>query len=432
MGSEDAFLIPLRQERPRLFRAADDAAYAFPAPQDPVRQRVLANILASCEELAATEPAAEVPLCPDSPHPFHQLYITFYMGMEAGALIEQYSFAWRMTGDRRWLERARTWLQAATSWEHGDSVEEHFYTANRHMQAFAVALDWLAGELSEEEEQRIEACLAQLLERWWPDVNLGRHSPEGGHHAVVDNGHFGVAALQLLGRHPQAAEWVQAVVDRFRAGIMPNGCAEDGAPCDGLGFWGPENAWMLQFCDALRNVTGIDLYREFPERLRRPLLFIRYHLAVPEEIASVRYAAPYANVLTGDATKQLDGFSPVLMRLAQDAGDGELRELALRDRRMGYIHHYGAGVKQSDAECLVALGPYAYLWYDPAFRAAPVSESMPLSRKFSGRCGESVVLRSDWDSRAVVVQVSGYAGGAAHECGRDGSCCGPFWNRRSG
>ncbi len=327
-------LAPLRRERPRLYHAVDDAAYRFPAPTDPVRKRILANVLASCEEMEAKEAPPSIPLIGDSPHPFHQIYITFFASLEAAAFIEQYSFAWRMTGDRRWLQRARHWLDAAVAWEHSDRVEEHFYTANRYMQAFAVALDWLAGALTAEEEQRIEESLAQLLARWWPDVDAGRRSPEGGHHTVVDNGHFGVAALQLLGHHPQAAEWVQGVIDRFRAGVMPNGCGEDGSPTGRLGHEANENAWMLQFCDALLNVTGVDLYSEFPERLRRPLLFLRYHLVPPAEIPPQRYTGAYAHMLNSDGATQLSDCSPVLLRLAQEAG------LAIEDFPGGDIELY--------------------------------------------------------------------------------------------
>lgn len=279
-----------------------------------------------------------MPLYPGSPHLFHQLDVTFTAGMEVTALIEQDRFAWCMTRDVRWLKLARVWLQAALRWEPRDRVEEHFYTANRYMQSLAVALDWLAGAATEAEEQAIVQCLIKLMERWWPDVHAQRHSQAGGHHAVVDNGHFGVAALQLLDRRPPAAEWVAAVLDRFRAAIMPFGCGPDGEPADGPLFWPLENMWMLHFAEALRNVTGLDLYREFPERVRRPLLWIRYHLAPPARPVSATYADPNAQVLNGVGYTQMDAISPVLLRLAQDNGDAALREPRLgRVLRAGMI-----------------------------------------------------------------------------------------------
>ena len=355
----------IRRERPRLLRPFDDPGFRFEPPADAVRRRILANLLADCELYARRRPWRRIPRRPHSPHPYHQLYLTFYTAMQATALIENYAFAWRMTGDRRWLGRARAWLRAAAGWDHDDAVEEHFYTANRYMQAFALALDLLDGELPPPEKRRARACLVRMLERWWPDVDGQRHSEEGGHHAVVDNGHFGVAALHLLGEHPRAEVWVQAVIDRFRAAILPHGCGPSGEPVDGPSFWPWENLWLLQFADALRNVTGIDLTREVPARFRRPLTWFRAHWAAPRKIADQLYYPANANVLLGT---QLDACSPALLRLAQEAGDEEMRDAALADPRLGRLYRFGAGVKGSTAECMIAYGPYAYCYCDPAFR----------------------------------------------------------------
>ena len=138
----------IRHERPRLLRPLDDPHFRFEPPTDPVRRRILANLLDDCELYAGQRPWPRIPRRPDSPHPYHQLYLTFYTAMQATALIENYAFAWRLTGDRRWLDRTRAWLRAAAGWDHDDRVEEHFYTANRYMQAFALALDLLDGELT--------------------------------------------------------------------------------------------------------------------------------------------------------------------------------------------------------------------------------------------------------------------------------------------
>lgn len=78
-----------------------------------------------------------------------------------------------------------------------------------------------------------------------------------------------------------AVVWVEAVVDRFRAAILPNGCGPAGEPVDGSSFWPWENMWMLHFAAALRNATGVDLYREFPRRLELPLRWFCHHLSLP-------------------------------------------------------------------------------------------------------------------------------------------------------
>src|SRR5438270_263871 len=127
------------------------------------------------------------------------------------------------------------------------------------MAAYALALDWLTGGLTEDEESAVIESLLRLMNRWWPGdttgtaaigedsgVNANRHSPRGGHHEALKNGHFRLAAIALLGLCPDAAEWVAAVVDKFRGAIMPHGCGNDGEPTDGVYFWSFENMWMLQ------------------------------------------------------------------------------------------------------------------------------------------------------------------------------------------
>ena len=403
----------LRESRPRLYHPMDDPEYRFAPPTDPVRKRILQNLLADCEELSKRKPWDQIPQVPDSPFPFHQLYITFYSSMQAGAMIEQYAFAWRMTHDERWLANAKEWLLASANWKHDDEIELTFYGADRYMQAYAVALDWLAGALTEEEEATVVKTMVDLMNRWWPDVNRLRHDPEGGHHAVVDNGHFGVAALQLLDHHPDAKEWVSAVVDRFRAGIMPHGCGKDGEPDDGISFGVAEDMWMLHFCDALRNVMGIDLYEEFPGRSTKPLMWERYCVVPPKQLSRDRYAQANSSCLTGIGYDQLDAHSAVLLRLAQEAGDEKLREIALRDPLLGRVHLFGYGVKQSDAECMVSWGPYAYLYYDPNFQPIRRKVSYPLCKSFSPSYGTVTFLRSSWADEDMVVQLLGYNGGQA-------------------
>ncbi len=402
----------LREKRPRLYHPADDPQYRFKPPEDESRVRILGNILADCEEYHPQRPWKRIPERPDSPHPYHQLYLTFYTGMHATALMENYAFAWRLTGDPRWLKRARDWMGAAAAWEHSDRVEEHFYTANRYMQAFALSLDLLDDILEDDEKERATACLVRLMERWWPDVERSRHSSDGRHHAVVDNGHFGVAALHLLGTHPDAEAWVAAVMDRFHSGVMPHGCGRDGEPGDGASFWPWENLWMLHFADALKNVTGEDLYKAFPKRLERPLKWFRYHLAPPKVIEDRLYYPQNSNVITGS---QLDACSVTLLRLAQEAGDGQMRDAALGDPRLGRLYRFGMGVKGTTAECMVSYGPYAYCYCDPAFRPTRRRKELPFSRTFMrAHYGEAGLLRSGWDTDAVVCSVTGYKGGGAH------------------
>ncbi len=408
--SQQVSIPVVRHERPRLFRPSDDPGFEYRPPTDSVRRRILANLLDDCALYAGQRPWRRVPRRAHSPHPNHQLYLTFYTAMQATALIENYAFAWRLTGDPRWLGRARAWLRAAAGWDHGDHVEEHFYTANRYMHAFALALDLMDEVLPDVEKRQVRECLVGLMDRWWPYVDERRHFTAGGHHTVVDYGHFGVAAVHLLGEHPRAEAWVQAVIDRFRIGVLPHGCGPGGEPVDGPTFWGFENLWLLHFADALRNVTGIDLMGEVPDRFRRPLNWFRAHWTAPREIPDQPYYPINANIVLGG---QLDNCSPVLLRLAQEAGDGRLRYVALSDPRLGRLFRFGMGVKGSTAECMISYGPYAYCYYDPAFRSSRARRVTSLAGRFGMYTGGFAVMRSSHEPDAAILCVSGFDGGLA-------------------
>ena len=81
-------LSAIRGVSPRLFHPADDPEYRFPLPRDRARRRILANILVDCQAYAGCRPWKRIPERPDSPHPFHQLYLTFYCGMQATAHLQ--------------------------------------------------------------------------------------------------------------------------------------------------------------------------------------------------------------------------------------------------------------------------------------------------------------------------------------------------------
>ena len=137
--------------------------------------------------------------------------------MTATALIEHYAFAWKMTGEKRWLDRAKKWMLAAAAWEHSDRIEEHFYTANRYMQAFALGLDLLGDQLTSKQEDQITRCLIKIMQRWWPDVEKARQNPAGGHHE-----------RRLIGRHSEGGQGPVGAADDQGAANGTHG--REGAP----------------------------------------------------------------------------------------------------------------------------------------------------------------------------------------------------------
>ena len=216
--------------------------------------------------------------------------------------------------------------------------------------------------------------------------------------------------MHLLGEHPRAEAWLQAVIDRFRSGVLPHGCGPGGEPVDGPTFWGFENLWLLHFADALRNVTGIDLMGEVPDRFRRPLELVPRPLDGASRDPRSALLSHQCQHRARRPARQLLAGAP---QAGQEAGDRRLRDVALSDPRLGRLYRFGMGVKGSTAECMISYGPYAYCYYDPAFRMKRARRVTSLAGRFGMYTGRFAVMRSSHESDAAMLCVSGFDGGLA-------------------
>ena len=91
------------------------------------------------------------------------------------------------------------------------------------------------------------------------------------HHAVVEWGSLGVAALALQGEAPQAEAWLAATTKKFEDHLLPLGLAPDGAQVEGPTFWASTMHYRLFFMDALRRVTGNDLFKSHARHMNADL-----------------------------------------------------------------------------------------------------------------------------------------------------------------
>ena len=83
------------------------------------------------------------------------------------------------------------------------------------------------------------------------------------HHASVETTSFSIAALALLSEVPQAEHWLRLMFQKHRQSLLPHAIATDGAQVEGPTFWASTMKYRIAFMDALRRVTGEDLFGEF-------------------------------------------------------------------------------------------------------------------------------------------------------------------------
>src|SRR5690606_33632933 len=80
-----------------------------------------------------------------------------------------------------------------------------------------------------------------------------------------------IAALTLLNENPDAQKWLDATVGKFTTHLLPMGLAPDGAQVEGATFWASTMHYRIFFMDALRRVTGRDLFNEFASKMNADL-----------------------------------------------------------------------------------------------------------------------------------------------------------------
>jgi hypothetical protein len=144
--------------------------------------------------------------------------------------------------------------------------------------------------------------------------------------------------------------------------------------------------------DALRRVTGKDLYPAFKEYMKADLAHAQ--IAAPKEPG---WSENDQTVILSPSYGQLDYYAPVLLALAKEYRDPAAQQLALWDKTLGTLQQTRY-ITRNGEQLLFEMGGYAALWHDPSVEAG--SGGAALSYHFPS-VGE-VYARSGWEADGIV------------------------------
>lgn len=341
-------------------------------------------------------------IAPVADHPIHEnLYDRFYAMMMDMAITEHLSFAYALSGEARFGEAARAWtVSCARAWrEDADAAPDggKAYAVMRLIKGTAVGYDLIHDLLSEEERVEIRDMIARTADTYYqhyfslPDkAGPGFHT----HHAVVECSSFGVAALALLDEAPEAQEWLDATVRKFEEHLLPAGLAPDGAQVEGATFWASTMHYRLFFMDALRRVTGTDLFGAYASFMNADLA-----LASIAGKKAPGWNEPHQSVVFSPPYGQLDYYAPVLVFLAREYWRPVFQYLAAWDGSLGGVQQTRCITPNRREQLLFELGGYACLSYDPS--VAPEADDAPLSYAFPSV--SQVYARASWAPEGLLV-----------------------------
>ncbi len=357
--------------------------------------------LAQSADWCLTRPPRSAWIAPITPDPrYENLYDRFYAIMGDLAITEHLAFAYAFSGDARYGEAARQWVLAscrAWSPEAEDPPDGgKAYAVARLLKGVAVGYDIVHDRFTAAERQEICETLRRIGHKYFtgyfstPSISgAGFHT----HHAVVEWGSFGVAALALLGDVPEAQAWLDATTTKFEEHLLPNGLAPDGAQTEGATFWASTLHYRLFFMDPLRRVTGRDLYQRFARQMNAELALASVACRKQPGLDE-----PHANVVLEPSYGQLDYYAPVLLALAREYRRPIYQSLARWDESLGRLQRTRY-ITPHGEELLFELGGYAYLWCDDS--AAGRADEQKLSWHFPSV--DEAYLRRSWTADDLLV-----------------------------
>src|ERR1051325_8621995 len=210
-------------------------------------------------------------IAPVSPDPIYlNLYDRFYAMMHDMAVMEHLAFAYAYSGDRRYFEGGRQWALACGSiWKReadGEPDQNKAYAALRLLKGLAVSYDLLYDRLSAEDRHQLRGEIVDIGHKyyqWYLKNPTMAAEGQDKHHGSVEAASMGVAALALLGEEPEAKDWLDLMVRKHTEYLLPKALTESGTQEQSSNYWASTMQYRLFFLDALRRVTGQDLFQKF-------------------------------------------------------------------------------------------------------------------------------------------------------------------------
>ncbi len=237
--------------------------------------------------------------------------------------IEDYllhqALAYRLSGEKKYLENTRGILKQVVKWNPvgATGVWENDHSAHALLHSLSIVYNQMGKDLPKEEQKKLADCIEARCRDMYGLLNpFVMRMTSSGMMNDPDNNHpwfctaaLGLGAIALMGEVPEAEEWLVFAAQMFNGCYFPRG-GSDGGWHEGIQYWSYNLFFVAQFCSALKDAAGIDLF-EHPWLQNTAFFKIYTHPPVGAYVpfGDVKHNAPS------------DYDRAVMMRLASVYGD---------------------------------------------------------------------------------------------------------------
>ena len=311
-----------------------------------------------------------------------------YFGPAAANL----ALAYRLTGQRHYLEEAWRWISTCIAYPHWGKAKlpDHDLDAGWLLHGLSLAYSWLGDDLDAGRADQLRAKLElqgrRLYEyavetegRWWSSSYWQNHN------------WICYTGLATAGYALDRPDWTKRARDNFETvfAVLP----ADGSDSEGVVYWRYGVPWLAIYADLVERTEGVELWSRC-DFLANTFRW-RLHQSAPgfEE-----------NIDHGDCHDRRSGHSVALYyKLASAYRDGQAQWLAqLVADRYFWREAYASGVKPG----VMPEAFYELLWFDPSVEP---DEPDGCTAYFPD-LGQ-VVARTSWADDATAVSFKSAPGG---------------------
>lgn len=295
-----------------------------------------------------------------------------------GEAMADTAMAWKMTGNKRYLEAARNFLLAVSAYDDWDTG----LAFGQFAHGSAVTWDWLYHDLKKNERETIADRLlqhGQVFFDEWAGFDRFVAFAYTWNHTIVPLCGLTALAGALYGEKPGVAPWLKMATEKAR--LMTTALGPDGISAEGQAYGQFGTEYMAKMFVLLKKLVGVDLIPE-SDWWRKHCVATLYH-TYPRS----RWKDGVVFFMLGDAElKHWCGPDPQLRLCAGVFRDKHGQWLA------NELHSSGCAM---DSAAFLNL-----LWHDATVEPAPPTDLPPFRHfKDSGL----VFMRSGWDGDESVL-----------------------------